>query len=232
MKTLKEACETGEFILTAELLPPKGSDISPFQERAKRLLGKVHAVNVTDNPGAVMRAGALAMSKLLLDLGHDPIYQMTARDRNRLAIQSDLLGAHILGVRNVLCLRGDDVTVGDQKESRPVFDLDSVQMLRVIAGLNQGRDMAGNRLNGATSFFPGGAVAPEGAPLDLVLANFGEKAAAGAKFFQTQGIFHPELFERFMERARKWDVKIIAGVILLRSAKRARYMAENIPGVR
>lgn len=232
MKRLKEACASGDFIITAESPPPKGTDLGKFIERAKRLLGMVHALNVTDNQAAVMRASSLAISKILLDLGHDPVYQITGRDRNRLAIQSDLIGAHILGIRNVLCLTGDYVTVGNQKETKPVFDLESVQIFKVLAGLNEGRDMVGNPLKGSTAFFPGGTATPETDPLEPLLIKFQKKVMAGARFFQTQAVFNPDLFKRFMVFARQFDVKIIAGILLLRSEGMARYVTRNIPGIR
>jgi 5,10-methylenetetrahydrofolate reductase len=232
MKTLREACESGEFIITVECPPPKGADITSFSERAKKLLGKVHGINVTDNQAAIMRASSLAISKVLLDMGHDPVYQITGRDRNRLAIQSDLLGAQILGIRNVLCLTGDYVTVGDQKETKPVFDLESVQIFKVVAGLNEGKDMVGNLLRGATSLFPGGTATPETEPLEPLLIKFQKKVIAGAKFFQTQAVFNPDRFARFMVYARQFDVKIIAGILLLRSAKMANYVTQNIPGIK
>ena len=232
MKRLREACEAGDFLITAESPPPKGTDMARFTERAGRLLGKVHALNVTDNQAAVMRASSLAVSKILLDLGHDPVYQITGRDRNRLAIQSDLLGAHILGIRNVLCLTGDYVTVGNQKETKPVFDLESVQIFKVLAGLNAGRDMAGHPLKGATDLFPGGTATPESNPLEPLLIKFQKKIMAGARFFQTQAVFSPDRFFRFMAFARRFDVKILAGILLLRSERMARYVTRNIPGIR
>ncbi|MFQ5543165.1 MAG: methylenetetrahydrofolate reductase [Nitrospiria bacterium] len=231
MKTLQEACESGDFILTAESPPPKGTDISKFSARAKMLLGKVHGLNVTDNQAAIMRASSLAISKVLLDLGHDPIFQITGRDRNRLAIQSDLLGAQILGIRNVLCLTGDYVTVGNQKETKPVFDLESVQIFKVVAGLNKGVDMIGTELKGGTTLFPGGTATPETLPLEPLLIKFQKKIMAGGRFFQTQAVFNPDRFARFMDFARQFDVKILAGILLLRSAKMARFVSNNIPGI-
>lgn len=225
MKTLRDALESGEFILTAECLPPKGTDIAEFCNHAQRLLGKVHAVNVNDNPAATLHASPLALSKVLLDMGHDPICQITGRDRNRLAIQSDLLGLHILDIRNVLCLTGDDIMMGNQKEGKAVFDLESVEILQVIRSLNEGKEMTGKSIQGGTSLLPGAAVSPEAEPL---LIRFKRKVEAGARFFQTQAIFHPERFERFMEHARKLNVKIIAGVLLLRSLKTARYVTEHL----
>ncbi len=232
IKTLQEACESGDFIVTAESAPPKGSDISLFTERAKGLLGKVHALNVTDNQAAIMRTSSLAMSKILFDLGHDPVFQVTGRDRNRLAIQSDLLGAQVLGIRNVLCLTGDYVTVGNQRDTKPVFDLESVQILKVLADLNAGRDMVGNTLKGGTTLFPGAVAIPESDSLEPLLIKFQKKIMVGARFFQTQAVFDPEQFKRFMDFARKFDVKIIAGILLLRSDKMARYVTKNIPGIR
>ncbi len=232
VKTLQDACESGEFILTAEAAPPKGSDIGPFCDRAKKLLGRVHALNVTDNQAAIMRASSLAMSKILLDLGHDPVFQVTGRDRNRLAIQSDLLGAHILGIRNVLCLTGDYVTVGNQVETKPVFDLESVQILKVLADLNAGRDMVDNELKGKTTLFPGAVAIPESDSLEALLIKFQKKVMAGARFFQTQAVFNPDQFKYFMDFARQFDVKIIAGILLLRSDKMASYVSRHIPGIR
>jgi len=232
MKTLREACASGEFVVTVESPPPKGADVSGFAERARKLLGKVHAINITDNQAAVMRASSLSISKVLVDMGHDPVYQITGRDRNRLAIQSDLLGAQILGIRNVLCLTGDYVTVGDQKETKPVFDLESVQILKVVAGLNDGKDMVGNLIRGATSLFPGATVTPETDPLEPLLIKFQKKVMAGARFFQTQAVFNPDRFKYFMDHARKFDVKIIAGILLLRSSKTATYVTKNIPGIK
>lgn len=231
MKRLKEVLKSGEFVLTAECLPPKGTDLSEFRQHAQRLLGKVHAVNVNDNPAARMHASPLALSKGLLDMGHDPICQITGRDRNRLAIQSDLLGLQILDIQNVLCLTGDDITLGNQKEGKAVFDLGSVEILEVVRNLNEGKDMTGKPIQGATSLLPGAAISPEEAPLEPVLMQFKRKVEAGARFFQTQAIFHPDRFERFMEQARKSNIKIIAGILLLRSPKTARYAAEHL-GIR
>jgi len=231
MKTLRAACEAGDFIVTVESPPPKGTDLDRFRERAGHLLGKVHAINVTDNQAAIMRASSLAVSKILLDMGHDPVYQITGRDRNRLAIQSDLLGAHILGIRNVLCLTGDYVTIGNQKETKPVFDLDSVQILKVIEGLNAGRDMVDNTLNGETDLFPGSVAMPETHPLEPLLVKFEKKVRVGARFFQTQAVFNPDRFQHFMQIARSFDVRIFAGILLLRSEKMARFVSNHIPGI-
>jgi len=228
---LKEVLDQGRFAVTVEYNPPKGTNISGLLASAKSLVGRVHAVNVTDNTAAVMRVGSLSVCRLLYELGHDPVMQMTCRDRNRLAIQSDLLGAHLLGIRNILCLTGDYPTVGDHKDAKPVYDLDSVQVMQLIQGLNNGRDLAGNKLDGSTDFMIGGAVTPEADPLGPMLAKFETKVKAGAQFFQTQAIYHPEQFGAFMKSVRPFKVKVLAGILLLRTAKMAEFMNANIPGI-
>ena len=160
MKKLKEALESGEFAITAECGPPKGTNISETMEHAKHLLGKINAINVTDNQSAVVRIGSLPICRLLSEMGHDPIYQLTCRDRNRLAIQSDLMGAHVLGIKNVLCMTGDHVAAGDHKTAKPVYDLESVQLLQTVAALNGGHDLAGNEMLGATDLYQGAVVTP------------------------------------------------------------------------
>lgn len=231
MRKFKEALEAGEFVITAECGPPKGTDLTELKEHAKHLLGKVHALNVTDNQSSVMRAGSLAISKVLLDMGHDPIYQLTCRDRNRLAIQSDLLSAEILGIKNVLCLTGDSVSVGDHKGAKAVFDLESVQLLKVVESLNNGKDMAGNDLKGATTLFPGAVVTPEANPVEPQLMKFSKKVRSGARFFQTQAIYDIEKFKTFVDYSRKFDTKILAGILLLRSAGMANFLNANVPGI-
>lgn len=230
-RRLKEVLDRGQFAVTIEYNPPKGTNISALLESAKGLVGRVHGVNVTDNTAAVMRAGSLPVCRLLYEMGHDPVMQMTCRDRNRLAMQSDLLGAHLLGIRNILCLTGDYPTVGDHKDAKPVYDLDSVQVMQLVQGLNNGRDMAGNKLDGATDFTIGAAVTPEADPIGPMLVKFETKVRAGAQFFQTQAIYHPEQFASFMRAVRHFKVKVLAGILLLRSAKMAEFMNANIPGI-
>ncbi len=230
-RRLREVLDQGQFAVTIEYNPPKGTNISALLENAKGLVGRVHGVNVTDNTAAVMRAGSLPVCRLLYEMGHDPVMQMTCRDRNRLAMQSDLLGAHLLGIRNVLCLTGDYPTVGDHKDAKPVYDLDSVQVMQLVRGLNNGQDMAGNKLDGATDFTIGAAITPEADPLGPMLVKFETKVRAGAQFFQTQAIYHPERFASFMQSVRRFKVKVLAGILLLRSAKMAEFMNANIPGV-
>jgi len=228
---LKETLDRGVFAVTVEYNPPKGTNLDKLLASARSLLGRVHAVNVTDNTAAVMRAGSLSVCRLLYEMGHDPVMQITCRDRNRLGIQSDLLGAHLLGIRNILCLTGDYPTVGDHKDAKPVYDLDSVQIMQLVQGLNNGRDLAGNKLDGSTDFVIGAAVTPEADPVGPMLVKFETKVNAGAQFFQTQAIFHPDLFNNFMRAVRKFKVKVLAGLLLLRSAKMAEFLNANIPGV-
>lgn len=231
MRRLREVIEGGEFAVTVECEPPKGTDVTTVLSRTKALLGRIHGINVTDNQAAVMRMSSLAMCRLLYEQGHDPVFQMTTRDRNRLALQSDLLGAHALGIRNVLCLRGDDPTVGDHKDAKPVFDLDAAQLLAVVGGLNGGKDMGGHTLSGATDFFPAAAVSPEMVPPEPQLAGLEKKLKAGAKFFQTQAVYNPDRFRAFMESARPLGARVLAGIVVLKSAKMAEYMNKNIPGI-
>jgi len=195
------------------------------------LKDKVHALNVTDNQSSVMRLSSLAISHLIHERGGEPILQMTCRDRNRLALEADALSAHILGIRNVLCLTGDYVTVGDHPEAKPVFDLDSVLLIQTLRKLEAGKDLSDNELKGSPRFCIGAIVTPESKPLEPQLMKFEKKIKAGAEFFQTQAIYDMEKFKRFMDYARKFDVKVMAGIVLLVSAGMARYMNKNVPGI-
>ncbi|MDF0645299.1 MAG: methylenetetrahydrofolate reductase [Nitrospira sp.] len=230
-RRFKDVLDRGQFAVTVEYNPPKGTNVVSLLDNARQLVGRVHGVNVTDNTAAVVRAGSLPVCRLLYELGHDPVMQLTCRDRNRIAMQSDLMGAHLLGIRNVLCLTGDYPTVGDHKEAKPVYDLDSVQVMQLVQGLNDGRDMAGNKLDGVTAFQVGAAVTPEADPLGPMLAKFEIKVKAGAGFFQTQAIYHPEQFASFMTAVRPFKVKVLAGILVLRNAKMAEFMNAHIPGV-
>lgn len=228
---LSDVLHRGTFAVTVEYNPPKGTNITSILENAKQLVGRIHGVNVTDNTAAVVRAGSLPVCRLLYELGHDPVMQLTCRDRNRIAMQSDLMGAHMLGIRNILCLTGDYPTVGDHKEAKPVYDLDSVQVMQLVQGLNSGKDMVGNKLDGPTAFTIGAAVTPEADLVGPVLAKFEVKVKAGAQFFQTQAIYNPDVFASFMKHVRPFNVKVLAGILLLRNAKMAEFMNANIPGM-
>ena len=231
-KTLKNALRDGDFVITAEVGPPKGTDLSGFVSKARLLAPVVNAINVTDNQGAVMRMSSLAACASLAVEGMDVVFQATCRDRNRLALQSDLLGASSLGIGNVLALTGDYITMGDHPSGKAVFDIDSTHLLQIICGLNAGRDMAGRELLGNTELFAGAVVNPSSSPLEPQLLRMEKKIRGGARFFQTQAIYESEGLKRVMDVAARGDAKVLAGVLLLKSASMARFMNANIPGVR
>jgi len=229
--SFQQTLNSGKFVVTAEVGPPKGTDIKEMLHDAEALKGKLDAVNVTDNQSAVMRINSLSICKILLDLGHEPILQMTCRDRNRIGLQSDLLGASVLNIKNVLCMTGDHPNAGDHKEAKSVYDIESVQLLKVVDSLNNGKDMMGNEMKGATDFFQGAVVTPEANPIEPQLMKFEKKVEAGANFFQTQAIYDIDKFKEFMKSARKFSVKILAGLVLLKSAGMANYMNKFVPGI-
>jgi 5,10-methylenetetrahydrofolate reductase len=232
--SLQPLFEKGKFVVTAEVGPLKGTDTTELMEAVELLKGRVDAANVTDQQSSVMRLGSLAVCHLLKMKGLEPVLQMTCRDRNRLALQSDLLSAAVLGIENVLSITGDLPVLGDHPEAKPVYDLDSVQLLWVMNKLNEGFDMQGNELAGKPSFFPGAVVNPGAdteAARELQLLKMEKKIAAGARFFQTQAIYDPAAFAKFMKRAGKFGVPILAGVIPLKSAGMARFMNKNVSGV-
>lgn len=227
----EEKLISGEFVVTTEIGPPKGTDISEMIHHIDLLKDRVDAINVTDHQSSVMRFPSIGGCLLVKERGGEPILQVTCRDRNRLAIQAELLFAHSRGIGNVLCLTGDSVDVGDHKEAKPVFDLDSVQLLRMIRTMESGTDMGGNELKGAPKFCIGASVHPEADFIEPQLIKFEKKVEAGAQFFQTQGIFDLGSLRRFMQYASGFNVKILAGIIVLASARMARYMNENVPGI-
>lgn len=227
----EEKLNSGEFVVTTEVGPPKGADTSELVHHIDLLKDKVDAINVTDHQSSVMRFPSLGGCLLVKERGGEPIFQMTCRDRNRLALQADLLFAYSRGIVNVLCLTGDSVDVGDHKEAKPVFDADSVQLLKIIKTLESGTDAAGNKLKGTPRFFSGASVHPEADFIEPQLVKFDKKVAAGAQFFQTQGIFDLANLRRFMQYASQFNVKILAGIILLASARMAKYMNDNVPGI-
>jgi 5,10-methylenetetrahydrofolate reductase len=229
--SFKEVLRSGEFVVTSEIGPPKGIDLSKMAHHISLLKDKVHALNVTDNQSSVMRYPSLGGAILIKELGGEPILQMTCRDRNRLALQADLLFAFSRGIRNVLCLTGDAVPVGDHKTAKSVFDLDSTQLLRAIRSLEAGKDLGGNALEGKVEFCTGAIVTPEARPLEPQLMKFEKKVECGAEFFQTQAVYDLDRFRSFTEYALRFPVKILAGIVLLTSAKMAKYMTENVPGI-
>jgi methylenetetrahydrofolate reductase (NADPH) len=226
-----EKLASGEFVVTTEIGPPKGADTSEMAHHIDLLKDRVDAINVTDHQSSVMRFPSLGGCLLVKERGGEPILQMTCRDRNRLALQSDLLLAYSRGITNVLCLTGDSVDVGDHKEAKPVFDLDSVQLMKMIRTLESGTDIGGNDLKGVPKFCIGASVHPEADFIEPQLVKFEKKVAAGAQFFQTQGIFDLANLRRFMQYASQFNAKILAGIIVLASAGMARYMNNNVPGI-
>jgi 5,10-methylenetetrahydrofolate reductase len=227
----KEALESGKFIVTSEVAPPKGTNLEKFKHHIELLKDKVDAMNVTDHQSSVMRFPSLGGCLLVKELGGEVILQMTCRDRNRLALQADLMFASYMGVQNVLCLTGDSVMLGDHKEAKSVFDLDSSQLLETVRTLEKGKDLGGNELDGTVSFCAGAIVTPEADPLEPQLIKFEKKIESGAEFIQTQAVYDLDKFKEFMLYARQFKTKILAGIILLTSAPMARFMNKNIAGV-
>lgn len=230
--TFKEKIESGKFLLTSEVGPPKGIETKTILEDAELVRTRVDAINVTDLQSSVMRLGSLAVCSLLKQHGFQPIFQVTCRDRNRLALQSDILSAAALGIENLLLLTGDHTTLGDHPEAKPVFDLDSVQLLNVVKKLQEGLDMKGNKLEGSFPKFCMGAVVNPGAdPIEPQIIKMEKKIAAGAQFFQTQAVYDVKVFENFLSKIKHLKVTILAGVVLLKSAGMAKYMNKNVAGV-
>ena len=213
-------------------MPPRGADPSHMLAMAAHLQGRVHALNVTDGSRAVMRMSSVAACRLLLEAGAEPVLQLACRDRNRIALQADLLGAHALGIRNLLCLTGDPVRTGDQPEVRPVNELESVKLLQQVEALNQGEDpVKGSLPDGATALFPGCAADPHSRSWSGLQRRLQRKAAAGARFVQTQMVMDPQVLERFQqELAGPLQLPVLAGVFLLKSAKNARFINRVVPG--
>lgn len=229
---ITELFDKGEFVVTAEVGPPKGIHIDGLVEEAKTHLSGITAVNVTDNQSSVMRLGSLATCKVLKDAGLNPIFQMTCRDRNRLALESDLLSAAMLGIDNILCLTGDHTKMGDHPGAKPVFDLDSVSLLYTACQLEKGVDLGGNELVGEPPKFAKGAVvSPCSDSVDAQLAKMERKVMAGADYFQTQAVFEPEKFIKFMETAKQFGKPVQLGVIIPKSAGMCKFMNRSVAGV-
>jgi len=227
----KDVLNSGKFVITSEVAPPKGTNLEKTLHHIELLKDKVDAINVTDHQSSVMRFPSIGGCLAIKEMGGEPILQMTCRDRNRLALQAELLFASTRGINNVLCLTGDAVPVGDHKEAKGVFDLDSLQLLKTVRLMESGQDLGGNDLDGAVEFCAGATVTPEAQPLEPQLIKFEKKVEAGAEFFQTQGIYDLDNFAKFMEHARQFPVKILAGIILLSSARMAKFMTANVPGI-
>ena len=229
---LQSSLDAGAVTVTAEVMPPRGGDPSHALEMARALKGLVHAVNVTDGSRAVMRMSSLAVARLLLDEGIEPVLQMACRDRNRIAIQADLLGAHALGIRNLLCLTGDPVRAGDQPKARPVNELESVRLLQQVTAFNRGDDpVKGALADGPTDIFAGAAADPQCASWSGLVRRTERKKAAGARFIQTQMVMDAAVLERFChEIAEPMELPVLAGVFLLKSARNAAFINRMVPG--
>ena len=229
---LSDLFKQGEFVVSAEVGPPKGFQIDELVETAKKYLSDIDAINVTDNQSSVMRLGSLAVCKTLKDNGFNPIFQMACRDRNRIALESDLLSAAHFGIENVLSLTGDHTTLGDHKAAKPVFDLDSVSLLETMGLLEKGEDLGGNKLDGdAPSFCKGAVVSPCSDSVDAQLMKMERKVAAGAEFFQTQAVFDSEKFIQFAERAKQFGKPIQLGIIIPKSVGMCKFMNNNVAGI-
>ena len=229
---ITEKFSRGKFVITAEVGPPKGFHVEGVLAEAKEYLSNITAVNVTDNQSSVMRMGSLAMCKALKDEGLNPIFQMTCRDRNRMALESDLLSAAMFGIDNVLCLTGDHTKLGDHPGAKPIFDLDSVSLLHTVKCLEEGHDLAGNELVGdPPSFAKGAVVSPCSDSLDAQLAKMERKVLAGAEYFQTQAVYEPEKFIEFMEKAKQFGKPVQLGIVIPKNAGMCKYMNKNVAGI-
>ncbi len=233
MSRLQESLEQGKFTITGEVGPPKGVDLHHcMDEEVSYIKDRVVAINVTDNQSSVMRISSLSICALLAQQGLEPILQITCRDRNRLGIQGDILGAYVLGIRNILALTGDHNTAGDHPDSKPVYDLDSVSLLTALTSLKNGKDLAGEELNGIPEdIIPGAIVTPGADPVEMQLIKMEIKIEAGARFFQTQAIYDPKVFESFMNKASRYKVPVLCGIVIIKSAGMAKYMNNFVPGV-
>ena len=229
----RTAAQKGDFLITAEVAPPKGGDPIHTIEMAATLKGRVHAVNITDGSRAVMRMSSLVASVILLQNGIEPICQFACRDRNRIGLQADLMGAHALGIRNILALTGDPVKAGDHPQAKAVFDLEAVRLLQLIRNMNQGVDFNEKPLtDGALDLFAGAAVDPQSQSWSGLQSRFEKKIVAGAQFFQSQLITDFETLEKFMDKiAVGYNKPILAGIFLLKSAKNAQFINKAVPGV-
>ena len=234
MGMLEKALEGGKFGVTVEMAPPKGYDFTEQLAVAELLKGKVHGVNVTDMQSACLKASSLGLCIKLKEAGLEPIVQVTGRDRSRMGIMGDMLSAAAFGIDTMLALTGDHPTVGDCKESKPVYDLDSVGILHMLTYMEAtGKDCGGNDLDNAPTFYKGAAVTPVYDPLPLQINKLRQKVDAGAQYIQTQGIFDIEGLKRFMDEVDKANIHthIMAGIIPLKAAGMAKYMNENVPGI-
>ena len=231
MSKLSTNLKSGKFTVTCELNPPKGTDLEKLFKKADMLKDRVVAINITDSAGSNMTMAPIAVSHFLKHRGIEPILQITGRDRNRIAIQADLIAASALGITNILTMSGDPPQHGDHPEAKPVFDLNSTQVLDAMNRMQTGKDLGKNALEGNPEFFRGAVVNPGAKDLETEFVKMEEKVSSGAQFFQTQAIFEPDALEKFMITAKKFDVPILAGIIVLKSTKMANYLNSYLPGI-
>jgi methylenetetrahydrofolate reductase (NADPH) len=236
VSNLKKVLEEGKFAVTAECGPPKGADPEAVIKKAELLKGKVDAVNVTDNQTAIVRMSSMAACSLIKSIGLEPVLQMVVRDRNRIALQSDILGASALGIHNVLCLSGDHQSFGNQPQAVGVFDLDSIQLVKTVKDMrDEGKILGGDPLSKAPDMFIGAAANPFADPLAFRVVRLAKKVAAGASFIQTQCIYNMDRFEKWMEMVRDRGLTekcyILGGVTPLKSPGMAKYMKNNVAGM-
>jgi methylenetetrahydrofolate reductase (NADPH) len=234
---LEKILEKGEFAVTGELGPPKGNDVAVIKRKAEYLRGNVDAVNVTDNQTSIVRMSSIATSAFLIQMGLEPVMQMVTRDRNRIAIQSDILGATALGIKNMLCLSGDHQNFGNQKDATNVFDIDSIQLLQCVKTMRDEGTLLGGeeKIEGEIKLFIGAAANPFADPFEFRVVRLAKKARAGADFIQTQCIYDMDRFKEWMrmvrDRGLHEKLHILAGVTPLKSGGMARYMAKNVAGI-
>lgn len=232
MSKLMDSFRAKKFTISGEIDPPKGASREVVEHQAKLLKPHVVAANVTDNPLGIVFMGGLACCVIMQELGLEAVYQVTCRDRNRIAIQSDILGAAALGVKNILALTGDHPRLGDHPQAKPVFDLDSVQLTALIRRMrDEGRDMAGNKLSAAPQVHVGVGVSPGLEPLEPEIIKFEKKVEAGAEFAQTQVVYDTKALERFQDAISHLDIPVSIGIAPLKSLGMAKFMAKNVPGI-
>jgi methylenetetrahydrofolate reductase (NADPH) len=233
---IERLLEAGKFVVTSECGPPRGSDPEVIRKKGEFLKGVVDAVNVTDNQTSIVRMSSLSACLILKEMGFDPIWQVVCRDRNRIAIQSDVLGAAALGINNILCLSGDHQSFGDHPKAKNVYDIDSIQLIHTVKTLrDEGKFLGGEEVKGKPSLFIGAAENPFGDPFEIRAMRLGKKVKVGCDFIQTQGIYNIEKFGKWMEMVRDRGLHekcaILAGVIPLKSAGMAKHMKKNVPGM-
>ena len=233
---LEKILRAGHFAVTGELGPPKGADVAIIERKVKLLKGNVDAINVTDNQTAIVRMSSIAVSALLKQMGLEPTMQMVCRDRNRIAMQSDIFGAYALGIRNILCLSGDHQKFGNHPTAKNVFDLDSIQLIQTVKKMrDEHKVLSGDEIEGVPQMFIGAAANPFADPFEFRVIRLAKKAAAGVDFIQTQCIYDMDKFERFMQMVRERGLHekifILAGVTPLKSVGMARYMKEKVAGM-